>query len=151
MTFQSGDQTNTYHQTLNQKHIKSIRTDNSGVTPLKRDDILETDTVEKADILNNQFQSVFTNETDANIPDKGHSPHSKMSQINISSAGVSKLLCNLNPHKTCGPDNIHGRVLKELNEQVAPISTSIFSKSLKFRRNTQRLEACKRSASIQQR
>jgi hypothetical protein len=46
---------------------------------------------------------------------KGHSPHSKMPQINISSAGVSKLLCNLNPHK---PDNIHGRVLKELNEQV---------------------------------
>ena len=26
---------------------------------------------------------------------------------------------------------IHGRVLKELNEQVAPILTSIFSKSLK--------------------
>ena len=65
------------------------------------------------------------------IPDKGHSPQSKMPQINISSAGVSKLLCNLNPHKACGPDNIHGRVLKELNEQVAPILTVIFSKSLK--------------------
>ena len=54
-----------------------------------------------------------------------------MTQINISSAGVSKLLCNLNPHKACGPDNIHGRVLEELSEQVAPILTSIFSKSLK--------------------
>ena len=53
-----------------------------------------------------------------------------MQQINIS-AGVSQLLCNLNPHKACRPDNIHGRVLKELNEQVAPILTSIFSKSLK--------------------
>jgi hypothetical protein len=54
-----------------------------------------------------------------------------MPQINISSAGVSKRLSNINPHKACGPDNIHGRVLKELNEQVAPILTSIFSKSLK--------------------
>jgi hypothetical protein len=53
-----------------------------------------------------------------------------MQQINIS-AGVSQLLCNLNPHKACRPDNIHGRVLKELNEQVAPILTSIFPKSLK--------------------
>jgi hypothetical protein len=44
-----------------------------------------------------------------------------MPQLNISSAGVSKLLFNLNPHKACAPDNIHGRVLKELNEQVAPI------------------------------
>ena len=68
-----------------------------------------------------------------NIPDKGYSPHTKIPQINISSAGVSKLLSNINLHKACGPDNIHGRVLriKELNEQVAPILTSIFSKSLK--------------------
>ena len=65
------------------------------------------------------------------IPDKGHGPHSKMPQINISSAGVSKLLCNLSPHNAWRPDNIHGRILKELNEQVAPILTSIFSKSLK--------------------
>jgi hypothetical protein len=45
--------------------------------------ILVTDTVEKADILNNQFQSVFTNETDTYIQEKGHSPQSKIPQINI--------------------------------------------------------------------
>ena len=78
--------------------------DNSGLAPLKRDGILLTDTVEKADILNNQFQSAFTNETDTYIQDKGHSPHSKMPQINISSAGVSTLLCTLNPQKACRPD-----------------------------------------------
>jgi hypothetical protein len=53
-------------------YIKSIRTDNSGVVPLKRDGILVTDTVGKADILNNQLHSVFTNETDTDIPVKGH-------------------------------------------------------------------------------
>ena len=53
VTFQSGNQTNTYHQRLNLKnfsYIKSIRTDNSGVAPLKQDGILVTDTAEKADI-----------------------------------------------------------------------------------------------------
>jgi hypothetical protein len=33
-------------------YIKSIRTDNSGVAPLKRDGILVTDTVDEDDILN---------------------------------------------------------------------------------------------------
>ena len=68
------------HKTSKAKHknlfsyIKSIRTENSGVAPLKSDGILVTDTQEKANILNNQFQSVFTNETNTNIPDKGTSP-----------------------------------------------------------------------------
>jgi hypothetical protein len=36
------------------------------------------------------------------------------------------LLANLNPHKACGPDNINGRVLKELKDQIAPILTEFF-------------------------
>jgi hypothetical protein len=72
-----------------------IRTDNSGVAPLQRDGILVTDTVEKADILNNQFQSAFTNETDTDIPDKGHSPHSKMQQINEPGVRVSYISLDL--------------------------------------------------------
>jgi hypothetical protein len=51
------------------------RSDNSGVTPLKKEGKLITETEEKANILNQQFQSVLTNETDLNIPDKGPSPH----------------------------------------------------------------------------
>jgi hypothetical protein len=48
----------------------------------------------------------------------------------ISETGINKLLANLNPHKTCGPDNINGRVLKELKDQIAPILTEILKKSL---------------------
>ena len=111
-------------------YIKSIRTENSGVAPLKSDGILVTDTQEKANILNNQFQSVFTNERNTNIPDKGPSPHSEMPHISIHNPGILKLLSNLNPHKACGPDNIHSRVLKELREHTAPILTLLFTKSL---------------------
>ena len=124
------------HQTVKSKpknlfsYIKSTRTENSGVAPLKHNGTLVTDTQEKANILNHQFQSVFTNETNTNIPDKGTSPHPQMPDIHINNNGILKLLSNINPHKACGPDNINGRVLKELKEHVAPILTLIFTKSL---------------------
>ncbi|KAK3095451.1 hypothetical protein FSP39_014814 [Pinctada imbricata] len=111
-------------------YIKSRRTENTGISPLKNDGILVTDTTEKANILNHQFQSVFTHETDTDIPNKGTSPHPKMSQITINNSGILKLLANISPHKASGPDKINGRVLKELKEHVAPILTFIFTKSL---------------------
>ncbi|KAK3087114.1 hypothetical protein FSP39_001879 [Pinctada imbricata] len=111
-------------------YIKSRRTENTGISPLKNDGILVTDTTEKANILNHQFQSVFTHETDTDIPNKGTSPHPKMSQITINNSGILKLLASINPHKASGPDKINGRVLKELKEHVAPILTFIFTKSL---------------------
>jgi hypothetical protein len=46
----------------------------------------------------------------------------------ISETGINKLLANLNQHKACGPDNINGRVLKELKDQIAPILTEILKK-----------------------
>jgi hypothetical protein len=106
-------------------YIKNTRSDNSGVAPLKKEGKLITETEEKANILNQQFQSVFTNETDLNIPDKGPSPHPQIPSINISETGINKLLANLNPHKAFGPDNINSRVLKELKDQLAPIFKKI--------------------------
>ena len=100
------------------------------MAPRKSDGILVTDTQDKANILNNQFQTVFTNERNTNIPDKGPSPHPEMPHISIHNPGILNLLSNLNPHKACGPDNIHSRVLKELREHTAPILTLLFTKSL---------------------
>jgi hypothetical protein len=42
-----------------------------------------TDTVEKTNILNQQFQSVFTHDPPHDIPDKGPSPHPIMEQIHM--------------------------------------------------------------------
>ena len=110
-------------------YIKSIRTENVGVAPLKKDGKLHTTTKEKANILNNQFQSVFTSEPPGSIPDKGPSPHPDIQSLNITTPGIVKLLTNINPHKASGPDNIHGRILKELSEQIAPILQILFIKS----------------------
>ena len=38
---------------------------------------------------------------------------SKIKDINTQVSGVEKLLGNIYPHKAKGPDEIHGRVLKD--------------------------------------
>jgi hypothetical protein len=41
-----------------------------------------------------------------------------------------KLLSALNPNKATGPDNISGRFLKELHEELAPAPTLTFQASI---------------------
>jgi hypothetical protein len=48
------------------------------------------DTIEKANMLNEQFQSVFTSEYDDPIPDKGTSKHPNMPPLTISTPGIKK-------------------------------------------------------------
>lgn len=88
-------------------------------------------TKEKANVLNEQFQRAFSIESKSNpIPDKGKSTYPIMNNITISTQGVSKLLRQINPHKATGPDQICGKVLKELSEEIATIITCIFQKTL---------------------
>jgi len=53
-----------------------------------------------------------------------------MNSIQVSTAGINKLLGNLKPHKAPGPDNISPRVLKELRHVISPILQVIFQRSL---------------------
>ena len=48
--------------------IKSKRCDNSSMAPLMKNGILHSDSESKANILNDQFTSVFTNEDTATLP-----------------------------------------------------------------------------------
>ena len=59
-------------------YIKSTGQESAGVSPLKNEDgFLKSDNQSKANILNNQFESVFTNEDTSSIPDKGPRPPSR--------------------------------------------------------------------------
>ena len=53
-----------------------------------------------------------------------------MKTIEISEAGVRKLLLSTNPHKAAGPDEIPARVLKECADQLAPLLSLIFTNAL---------------------
>lgn len=101
--------------------MKGLRKDASGVSPLLDNGKYCSDPKEKADILNRQFQSVFTEDERTAVPNKGNSPVSSMPQIVIDHKGVEKLLDGLKPHKASGPDAIPARVLKEAAAEIVPV------------------------------
>ena len=68
----------TRHNHKNSDIKRSLKKDAFGITSLRENGILKTDTVEKANICNKQFQSAFTRETDSEIPSKGTSPFTAM-------------------------------------------------------------------------
>ena len=51
------------------RYVKSLRRDNSGIGPLKQDGQLHNDLKDKAEIINNQFNSVFTQPSASEIPE----------------------------------------------------------------------------------
>ena len=89
-----------------------------------------SDAKSKADILNNLFSFVFTQEPKDNLPDLGISAHPEMTPITISEAGVRNLLQNIKPHKAAGPDNIPARILREATNNLAPAMTILFQASI---------------------
>ena len=111
-------------------YIKSLKQDYSGVSSLKHNGKLVTDSIGKAEVLNTQFQSVFTQDPDGDPPSKGPSPHPQMPSFQIGVAGITKLIKGLNIHKAAGPDLINGRLLKECCDACAPILQLIFQRSL---------------------
>ena len=110
--------------------VKSLKKDASGINTLRENGILKTDTLDKANICNRQFQSAFTRETNDEIPSKGTSPFTAMGEITVDPKGVTKLLNNLNIHKAPGPDGLSARVLKECSSEIAPILACIYNESL---------------------
>ena len=104
--------------------------DASGTAPLKQDGVLVSDTKGKSNILNKQYASVFTAEDTTTVPHLGPSSHPKMPIPKITVKGVSKLLAGLNPNKAAGPDTIHPRFLREVQQELAPLYTVLFQKSL---------------------
>ena len=73
----------------------------------------------KAQILNNFFCSVFTQERTDNVPScEQKTSDSFINTVTFTKEKVKKKLKNLNPAKLCGPDNINAVVLKELAEEL---------------------------------
>ena len=76
--------------------LKSKKQESVGVAPLKnKQGFLKSNSQSKANILKDQFTSVFTKEDDGPIPNKGPSNFNNMPDINITENEVYKLLKNL--------------------------------------------------------
>ena len=111
-----------------------------------------TDTTEKANTHNQQFQSVFTTKAPLSLSrlckmqiqdmtDNGTMCHDavpagvlssspKMEEFSISINGILKLLQNLKPFKAAGPDRLKPLLLKELRDEIAPIIQIIFERTI---------------------
>ena len=112
------------------RYMYSQGNDGSGVAPLKDNGTLHSDGRDKANILNNQFASVFSDDG-THGEAKLHGPcYPPIGRLDISVNGVEKLLSNINPSKATGPDMMPCRMLKELAPVLAPLLTVIFQQSL---------------------
>ena len=110
--------------------LSPSKTTRLGSIRLKENRILKTDTLDKANICNRQFQPDFTRESDDEIPSKGTSPFTPMGEITVDPNGVLKLLNNLKSHKASGPDGLSAWVLKECSSKIACILALIYNESL---------------------
>ena len=112
------------------RYIKSKRQDENGVSPLKENGQLHSDSRRKAEILNNQFCSVFTSEDTTNIPKLAGPPNTEMPKFEITVQGVTKLLEGLNGGKASGLDKLPNLILKNAAKEISPFLKIIFDQSL---------------------
>ena len=88
--------------------------------------LLHSDSRRKAEILNQQFCSVFTDEDTTNMPKLEGPPTTPMNNIEITQSGITKLLSELNVDKAPGPDELPNLLLKNAAKEISPFLTDIF-------------------------
>ncbi|XP_073498545.1 uncharacterized protein [Phyllobates terribilis] len=86
--------------------------------------------VEKAELFNSYFASVFSQKenvtsTDLHYPFKGI----EESKLSVNRKIVREYLANINEFKSPGPDELHPRVLKEIVEEILEPLSIIFENS----------------------
>jgi len=124
--------------------VKNSKQDSQGISPLLENGQLHSDDRKKANILNQQFRSVFTPmaplrlgqlckmtvQSLLDIPSSVRPKYPKMHKVKISINGVHKLLSTLKIDKACGPDGLKPVLLKNLSDQISPLVTLLFQRSL---------------------
>ena len=107
----------------------------SGISPLlsnpKDSTSMKFDDTDKANILLNQFSSVFTREPNGEIPRIQQRTDMKIPDLVITVEMVLDALRKINVNKSCGPDNLHPRLLFELADIIALPVTILFNATLK--------------------
>lgn len=86
--------------------------------------------MEKAEIQQMQFTSVFTNEPSGPIPQPAVYTANNTDTPTITEPSVLKKLTSLNASKSSGPDNLQPKLIKELACHIALPVTILYCKSI---------------------
>ena len=111
-------------------YVKRFTSDNTGIAVLQKGGIKATSPRDKADLLNKQFCSVFTEEAADGLPQMSNNQYPGIGSLIITIKGVDKMLLNLNANKAAGPDELHGKLLKNTAKESAPLLQAIFQCSI---------------------
>ncbi|CAJ0927093.1 unnamed protein product [Ranitomeya imitator] len=104
---------------FNYINSKRIKTENVGPLKNSEERMVVDDEEKKANILNTFFSTVFTveNEMLGEIPRNNENPILRVT--NLTQEEVRNRLNKIKIDKSPGPDGIHPRVLRELNDSIA--------------------------------
>ena len=115
------------------KHVRGQLKSKTGIAPLLSDlkdaTSLKFDDQAKANILQDQFCSVFTQEPDSDLPRFGERTNNSV-DIAITPEMVKKQILSLDTNKAFGPDEVHPKLLKELVDYIYIPLATIMNKSL---------------------
>lgn len=112
-------------------YVASKQKPKDGVANLsKNDGSLTENDMEKAEVLNAFFSSVFTKEDLDNIPTFPTRCSNVLSHVTVSEEVMAKKLAGLNISKSCGPDGVHPRLLKELSNELACPLKMLFDRTM---------------------
>lgn len=95
-------------------YVKRSRCENFGIPTLCVNDSIFVNDVDKAKVLNQQFQSVFT-EDNGQVPILTPSSTSLINDIIFIEPGIRKQLQQSNPSKSPGPDGLSPKILCEFH------------------------------------
>ena len=104
------------------------------IGPIEINGSLINDDKEIANSLNNYFSSVFTKENLNNFDfetnnEQNHGRES-LENIEISPETIKKLIKNIKPNKSAGPDEIYAKILKEGNNSLSVALSILFTRSM---------------------
>ena len=119
--------------TVTTQNVKEETNSKSNIGDIK--DIhgnIKTEDVDKAEILNDFFASVFTVEDNEDMPEfeQKVKDDKYINNVDIKAEKVLKQLKTLNSAKSCGPDECHPYFLKECADEFYLPLTDIFRKTL---------------------
>ena len=108
------------------KYVKSQKQETFGISALKSNGNVITDSLSKSEILNSQFTSVFTPQSGNTFPQLPGTQFPTIKPLHISENGVFMLLDRIDVSKSSGPDKLPGRLLQSLAKEITPVVHLIY-------------------------